>query len=88
VVVAGIAMLVLPGPGWLAIIAGLAILATEFFWAQRMLGWARTQAARAAQHAVDPRTRRRNLTLLAVTIVLVTAGAAGYVARYGFALPE
>ncbi|GIG29680.1 PGPGW domain-containing protein [Cellulomonas marina] len=29
-VVAGIAMLVLPGPGWLAIFLGLSILASEF----------------------------------------------------------
>jgi uncharacterized protein (TIGR02611 family) len=34
---AGIAMLVLPGPGWLTIAAGLAILATEFAWARRAL---------------------------------------------------
>jgi len=34
---AGIAMLALPGPGWLAIVAALAILAREFTWAQRLL---------------------------------------------------
>ena len=34
---AGIAMLALPGPGWLTIAAGLAILATEFVWARRAL---------------------------------------------------
>jgi len=31
----GIAMLALPGPGWLAIAGALAILATEFEWARR-----------------------------------------------------
>jgi uncharacterized protein (TIGR02611 family) len=35
--IAGVAMLVLPGPGWLTIAAGLAILATEFAWARRLL---------------------------------------------------
>lgn len=35
--IAGIAMLALPGPGWLTIAAGLAILATEFVWARRAL---------------------------------------------------
>jgi uncharacterized protein (TIGR02611 family) len=35
--IAGIAMLALPGPGWLTIAAGLAILATEFVWARRLL---------------------------------------------------
>ena len=37
VVVAGVAMLVLPGPGLVVIILGLAILATEFAWAERAL---------------------------------------------------
>ena len=32
---AGFAMLVLPGPGIIVIILGLAILATEFAWAER-----------------------------------------------------
>jgi uncharacterized protein (TIGR02611 family) len=35
--IAGAAMVVLPGPGWLTIAAGLAILAGEFVWARRML---------------------------------------------------
>ena len=35
--IAGIAMLALPGPGWLTIAAGLALLATEFAWARRLL---------------------------------------------------
>jgi len=33
----GVAMLVLPGPGWLTIAAGLAVLATEYVWARRLL---------------------------------------------------
>ena len=33
----GIAMLVLPGPAFLIIPAGLAILATEFVWARNLL---------------------------------------------------
>ncbi len=35
VVAAGIAMLVLPGPGWAAIFLGFAILATEFAFAEK-----------------------------------------------------
>jgi uncharacterized protein (TIGR02611 family) len=34
---AGIAMLALPGPGWLTIGAGLTLLAGEFVWARRLL---------------------------------------------------
>ena len=30
----GVALLVLPGPGWLLIFAGLAILSTEYVWAR------------------------------------------------------
>jgi uncharacterized protein (TIGR02611 family) len=45
VLLLGIAMIVLPGPAFLVIPAGLAILATEFEWAerwkQRVLHWFR-----------------------------------------------
>jgi uncharacterized protein (TIGR02611 family) len=37
VVLIGIAMIVLPGPAVVVIPAGLAILATEFIWARRLL---------------------------------------------------
>ena len=37
VVVAGVAMLVLPGPAFIVIPLGLAILATEFVWARNLL---------------------------------------------------
>jgi uncharacterized protein (TIGR02611 family) len=35
--IAGVAMLVLPGPGWLTIFGGLALLAGEFLWARKLL---------------------------------------------------
>lgn len=37
VLLAGIAMLVLPGPGILVMVGGLAILATEYEWANKPL---------------------------------------------------
>jgi uncharacterized protein (TIGR02611 family) len=37
VVLIGIIAIPYPGPGWLIVFAGLAILATEFAWAQRLL---------------------------------------------------
>lgn len=37
VLLLGIAMLVLPGPGWLTIFAGMTILATEFAWARWLM---------------------------------------------------
>jgi len=33
----GVVMLVTPGPGWVAIGLGLALLAAEFVWARRLL---------------------------------------------------
>ena len=33
----GAVALVLPGPGWLTIALGLALLASEFVWARRLL---------------------------------------------------
>jgi uncharacterized protein (TIGR02611 family) len=41
VLAAGIVMIPYPGPGWLVVFAGLAILATEFTWARRVLTFAR-----------------------------------------------
>ena len=37
VLMVGVALLVLPGPGIVVILVGLAILATEFAWAKRRL---------------------------------------------------
>src|ERR1051325_6293380 len=39
VVITGVALLVLPGPGWAAIFLGFAILATEFAFAERVRDW-------------------------------------------------
>ena len=43
----GLAMLVLPGPGVLVMAAGVAILATEFVWAHRVWRKAKGTVARA-----------------------------------------
>ena len=37
VLLAGVAMIVLPGPAFIVIPLGLAILATEFVWARKLL---------------------------------------------------
>ncbi len=52
--VAGVLMLVLPGPGVLVTMAGLALLATEYEWARRLL-------ARLRQHLrrLSDQVRRR-----------------------------
>ena len=54
-VLVGLVMLVLPGPSVLVIIAGLAILATEYVWAQRAMNFAK----RKASEAKDKVTRKK-----------------------------
>jgi uncharacterized protein (TIGR02611 family) len=41
VLVIGIIAIPYPGPGWLIVFTGLAILATEFAWARRVLDFAK-----------------------------------------------
>ncbi|WP_328850193.1 TIGR02611 family protein [Micromonospora globbae] len=41
VVTVGAALIPLPGPGWLLVIAGLGIWAVEFHWAKRLLAFTR-----------------------------------------------
>lgn len=50
-VLAGLAMLVLPGPGIVVVIAGLAVLATEFVWAEWALDRAKEHATKAGNVA-------------------------------------
>lgn len=42
----GLVLVPLPGPGWAIVILGLAILAIEFIWARRLLGFTRWQVYR------------------------------------------
>ncbi len=42
----GIVMLAAPGPGWLTIAAGLALLAAEYPWARRALDTVKSTAVR------------------------------------------
>ena len=44
VVLIGIVLIPLPGPGWAIVFGGLAILATEYVWAQRVLAYAKRKA--------------------------------------------
>lgn len=78
---AGLVMMVTPGPGLLGIVAGLAILATEWDWADRWLTSARRRlhAARVAAEAMDPRVRRRRVLLATGVAVPVSVGAVAYV---------
>ncbi len=77
--VAGFAMVVaglllslplVPGPGLLLVIAGLALLATEFSWAERWLHTARTRFETASRKAgVEP----KQAAIAGIAIVVVIA---------------
>jgi uncharacterized protein (TIGR02611 family) len=51
IVAVGVAMLVLPGPAFIVIPAGLAVLALEFTWARRLLHEARARTDAMIQRA-------------------------------------
>ncbi len=85
VVVLGLLLIPLPGPGWLIVFAGLAVLATEFEWAARLLRYARRQVqawSRWVQRQ-SPATR----VVLGMAGVAVLAGVVWwYVNQFG--VPE
>ncbi|HEY5889848.1 MAG TPA: PGPGW domain-containing protein [Acidimicrobiia bacterium] len=44
-IIVGILLLVVPGPGVLTILGGIALLANEFPWARSIADWAKEKAA-------------------------------------------
>jgi uncharacterized protein (TIGR02611 family) len=50
-VLVGVALLVLPGPGLVVIAAGLAVLASEYVWAKRLLQRVRAKIDEGLQRA-------------------------------------
>jgi uncharacterized protein (TIGR02611 family) len=53
--VAGVLMLALPGPGWITIAAGLAVLSKDVAWADRALERVRKRLPADADGSVDKR---------------------------------
>lgn len=81
VIVAGAAMLVLPGPGIIVLIAGLAILATEFVWAERVLDRATAEASRAASGVTATRNGRLVLVLSGLALMMLGTALVAFVQR-------
>jgi uncharacterized protein (TIGR02611 family) len=79
---AGIALLVLPGPGFVLVAAGLAILATKFTWAARPLAYAKDKAQVGIDEVAQSK-RRTALALLGAAALL----AAGILEVVGVDLP-
>lgn len=64
----GIAMLVLPGPAFLVIPIGLAVLSLEFAWAEGLLERALEQGEIAKQKAAETTKTQRILTAVAFAL--------------------
>ncbi|AIY15977.1 hypothetical protein GUY44_10745 [Pimelobacter simplex] len=66
--VAGVAALVLPGPGLLLMAAGLAVLSQQYTWAERLLDPVLLRALRAAAEGVEtwPRVIMSTIGALAI----------------------
>lgn len=88
-VTAGIAMLLLPGPGWLTIFLGLAVLASEYTWANRLLLPVRRRVRQAKNKADEMNPRVRRIATAATIVGVLIAGgiATWYVRTYGLAPP-
>lgn len=71
---AGIAAMVLPGPGLLLMAAGLAVLSQQYTWAERLLDPVLLRALRAAAEGVETWPR-----IIASTIGALGIGAFGVV---------
>jgi uncharacterized protein (TIGR02611 family) len=76
VLVAGVAMLALPGPAFVVIPIGLAILSLEFSWAERLLGKALTKGEEARRKASAAGPAQKALSAVAVVCALTAAVAA------------
>ena len=70
-VVAGIAALVLPGPGLLMLFAGLVLLSREYEWARRRLDPVRLRALRGAADSVQTWPRILLSALLAIGLMVL-----------------
>ncbi|CCG03987.1 PGPGW domain-containing protein [Blastococcus saxobsidens] len=79
---AGIALLVLPGPGFVLVAAGLAVLATRFSWARKPLDYAKDKAEQGIEEVGRSPWRAAGAVLAALVLV-----ALGILALIGVELP-
>ena len=85
VVLAGVALLALPGPGVLVIIVGLLILSTEFEWAQRPLDIAVERAASATTSVQGSKSGRILLAISGIGMIAIGIGIGVFFTRFWIA---
>jgi uncharacterized protein (TIGR02611 family) len=73
VTLAGVTMLVTPGPAFVVIPIGLAMLALEFAWAERLLDRALDQADIAQRKAAETTRTQRILGAVAAALAIAVA---------------
>jgi hypothetical protein len=71
-VVVGIAALILPGPGLLILVGGLALLATQYEWAERRLEPLHKLALKGARQSVE--TKLQIVITIVFSLGLIAAG--------------
>lgn len=72
-VIAGVAALILPGPGLLMVFGGLAILSQQYEWAERRLAPIKFRALKGAAESVE--TVPRTVASVTGALLLFVAGA-------------
>ena len=76
VLAVGIAMLALPGPAFVVIPIGLAILSLEFVWAERLLEKALVKGEEARRKAAEASPAQKALSAVAIACACAAALAA------------
>jgi uncharacterized protein (TIGR02611 family) len=80
IILAGLIMLILPGPGLLALALGFYLLALEFDWAERLLRWALKHADKAAAKTPFVKRVTRAVSRYPKTTAAILAGVLTLVA--------
>ncbi|MBA2889285.1 TIGR02611 family protein [Nonomuraea soli] len=73
-VVGGLIMVPFPGPGWLVVFAGLAVLATEFDWAHKLL-----EFGKRVLHAWTEWYKRQGWTVRILVLIVTLATMAAII---------
>ena len=86
IVGAGFALLVLPGPGILVIVVGLAVLAQEFAWAERTLDRTKSRASEATLKLTSHAFSRMVFAMSGAALI-VGGGIAAVIAESRYLVP-